>query len=201
MHAIQRSWQTSAYSCTTLLHLYCVLMSLSERVSHCTEMWHCYNLFIHKCFCSPVCCLFSFHPFLCKCAVFLFSSCDQSANKLWGRVLSAHLCPNNISVLLISFGVFKSVLLELQNIGQDLSIWSWEKVYAGVLFSILGYVLFPAGHHTGVKKPWLSFYKNWPLRSVAAESFILCVNWVLLKSKLIFVWFLRTLVISDWTVI
>lgn len=165
------------YSCTCLKGL--------ATVQKCDIVTH---QFIHKYFCSHVCCLFFFHPFLCKRVAFfllvtnLLINCEDVSCPL--------TCAQITSWFFWFLLVFKSVWLESQNIWWDLSVWSCKKK---VLLVLKFDILFKQLKHFGFishgasllnTKPKLSVFKTiWPLRSLAAERFIFCVDWVLLKSK------------------
>lgn len=105
------------------LHTHVVLDCISPwhvwKVGHCTEMLHissCINI-------SVPACLF-IHLVLCIRVLLFFSPCDQSANKLWGHILSTHLFRNNISVLLIFLGVvFKFDDFAEEGVGTCLVLW------------------------------------------------------------------------------
>lgn len=165
------------YSCTCLKGL--------ATVQKCDIVTH---QFIHKYFCIsvPMCAVFFFsfffHPFLCKRVAF-FSSCDQSANKLWGRVLSTHLCPNNILVLFDFFWFLRSVLtFKSQNMTRLVfevakkrknCCWFLRLIFYSSSWSIRIFISHgPSRLNTMMsqKQKCFVFQTIWPLRSTAAES-------------------------------
>lgn len=102
----------------THIVLDCISPLLVWKVGHCTEMLHissCINI-------SVPMCLF-IHLVLCICVLLFFSPCDQSANKLWGHILSTHLFRNNISVLLIFLGVIFKFEFPEEGVGTCLVLW------------------------------------------------------------------------------
>lgn len=90
--------------------LYCILVYSCTCLKELATVQKC-DIVIHKSkrryFCSHVGCVSFFIHFNFSVSVLLFS-CDQSANKLWGRVSSTHSCPQNTLVLLIYSGFHES---------------------------------------------------------------------------------------------
>lgn len=169
--------------------LYCILVYSCSclkglaTVQKCDPMTH---QFIHEYFCSHVCRLFFFIHFSVNVLLF-FSSCDQSANKLWGRVLSTHLCPNNILILLISFGVDVCLTWVTKHLTRLFEVA--RKGFAGSYIWYLFKEVKPFGlisHGPSLLNTVVSQQQNcfvfetiWPLRSMAAESFIFCIEFCL----------------------
>lgn len=115
------------YSCTCLKGL--------ATVQKCDIVTH---QFIHKYFCSHVCCLFFFfHPFLCKHVLLFFLlvtnlliNCEDVSCPL--------TCAQITSWFFWFLLVFKSVWLESRNIWRDLSVWGCKKKgFAGSYILIL----------------------------------------------------------------